>query len=336
MSILKKIIDDNKLTPEDLPKLEGKLFWEGPQRRVNLERFGLLLFLSTIIATYGVLKDSTATVIGAMIIAPLMTPIVATAAAIVMGDLNRVWRALLVVVVGVIGVILVAFISGAIHPVLISFTTNSEITSRVAPSLVDLIVALASGVAGAFAVSRDDIADSLPGVAISISLVPPLTVTGISLSEGQFLATTGSFLLFITNFFSILFAGGLTFSLLGLSMAATVDLQKLVRRKVFIGVTIGTLLVAAPLSFSSYKIIRKSHLNNQAQEIAIKWLEKSNFELTKLDSYKDRLELVITGSGPTPSVIEVGEALEKEREQDVLIRLKIIDSQVEWYPTRMP
>ncbi|MFW2367776.1 MAG: DUF389 domain-containing protein, partial [Desulforhopalus sp.] len=216
MGIVKNIIDDNRFTPEDLPKLEEKLFWEGPKKRISLERFAMLLLLSTIIATYGVLKDSTATVIGAMIIAPLMVPIVATAAALVMGDLNRAGKALMVVVVGVTGVVLVAFVCGVIHPIFISFTTNSQITGRVSPSLGDLIVALASGVAGAFAVSRDDVADSLPGVAISISLVPPLAVSGISLSHGEFLAASGSFLLFITNFFSILLAGGLTFVFLGL------------------------------------------------------------------------------------------------------------------------
>ena len=75
MGVLRNIVDDNKFTPEDLPKFEGKLFFEGAKRRVNLERFAVLLFLSTVIATYGVLGDSTATVIGAMIIAPLMTPL---------------------------------------------------------------------------------------------------------------------------------------------------------------------------------------------------------------------------------------------------------------------
>ena len=63
MGIVSKIIDDNKFAPEDIPKLEGKLFWEGPKRRINLERFAMLLLLSTIIAIYGILKDSTATVI---------------------------------------------------------------------------------------------------------------------------------------------------------------------------------------------------------------------------------------------------------------------------------
>jgi len=333
MGIVSKIIDDNKLTPEDIPKLEGKLFWEGPKRRINLERFAMLLLLSTIIANYGVLKDSTATVIGAMIIAPLMVPIVAAAAALVMGDLNRAGRALLVVAAGVSGVILVAFVSGAIHPIFISFTTNSQIIGRVSPSLGDLIVALASGVAGAFAVSRDDVADSLPGVAISISLVPPLAVTGISLSHGEFLAASGSFLLFITNFFSILLAGGLTFVILGLSLAATHDLKKSIRRKAFIGIIIGTSLVAIPLTLSSFRVARQSHLEYQAQIVAEQWLDQTGYDLVRLDSsLKNRIELVITGTGTPPSLSEFGGALKEKIYRDIQIRLKVIPTSVEYYP----
>lgn len=334
MGIVKNIIDDNRFTPEDLPKLEEKLFWEGPKKRISLERFAMLLLLSTIIATYGVLKDSTATVIGAMIIAPLMVPIVATAAALVMGDLNRAGKALMVVVVGVTGVVLVAFVCGVIHPIFISFTTNSQITGRVSPSLGDLIVALASGVAGAFAVSRDDVADSLPGVAISISLVPPLAVSGISLSHGEFLAASGSFLLFITNFFSILLAGGLTFVFLGLSLASTHDLTRSIRRKAFITIIIGTLLVAIPLSLSSFRVARDSHLEYKAQKIARKWLEQSNFDLIKLDAHADRLEMVITGSGPPPSLSDFSESLDDEFDRDITTQLKVISSQIKFYPTR--
>ena len=74
MGFLRNVADDNKFTPEDLPGFEAKLFFEGVRRRLDLEQFTVLLFLSTVIATYGVLGDSTATVIGAMIIAPLMRP----------------------------------------------------------------------------------------------------------------------------------------------------------------------------------------------------------------------------------------------------------------------
>lgn len=80
MSIVSDMFVANRFTPEDVPRFEAKLFFEGARRRRYYEQFGVLLVLATVIATMGVLGDSTATVIGAMIIAPLMTPIMATAA----------------------------------------------------------------------------------------------------------------------------------------------------------------------------------------------------------------------------------------------------------------
>jgi uncharacterized hydrophobic protein (TIGR00271 family) len=137
----------------------------------------VLLFLSTIIATYGVIGDSVATVIGAMIIAPLMRPIMATAAGLVMGEVRRAGNSFLVVLASVFGVVALAWLLTEINfATVISFDTNSQISGRISPRLIDLFTALAAGTAGAFAMSRDDVADSLPGVAIAVSLVPPLCV----------------------------------------------------------------------------------------------------------------------------------------------------------------
>ena len=94
MSILRNFIDDNQFKREELSAFKEKLFFEGAKRRGELERFVILLFLSTAIATYGVIGDSTAIVIGAMIIAPLMRPIMAITAGLVMGDLQRAGRSL--------------------------------------------------------------------------------------------------------------------------------------------------------------------------------------------------------------------------------------------------
>ncbi len=227
MGLFRNIVDDNKFTPEDVPSFEDKLFFEGDKSRVNLERFAVLLLLSTVIATYGVLGDSTATIIGAMIIAPLMIPIMGTAAGLVMGDMGRAGRSFLKVVGGVAGVIFAAwFIGRFLNTTVVSFTTNSAITGRISPSLTDLMIALASGAAGAFAMSRSDVADSLPGVAISISLVPPLCVVGIGLSAGEWIVASGAMLLFVTNFLSILLAGGGVLA----SLCATIGSGQLERR----------------------------------------------------------------------------------------------------------
>src|SRR5947209_6791869 len=177
-----------------LSTFEDKTFIEGPQTARRLMNFFVLLLTATVIATYGVLSNSTATVIGAMIVAPLMGPIMATTAAVVMGSLPRATRALVLVIAGIVSVIAFSYLLSWVVPdVTISFTSNGEITSRINPGLYSLLTALGAGAAGAFITSRAEIADSIGGVAIAISLVPPLCVVGISLRQGQLDAASGSF-----------------------------------------------------------------------------------------------------------------------------------------------
>jgi uncharacterized membrane protein len=106
MSVINEILRDNRFTPQEIPNFEKKLFFKGARLRPYLVRFTVLLFLSTVIATFGVINDSTATVIGAMIIAPLMTPIMATAAALVMGKMEWSIRSFILVIFGVLIVII--------------------------------------------------------------------------------------------------------------------------------------------------------------------------------------------------------------------------------------
>jgi uncharacterized hydrophobic protein (TIGR00271 family) len=233
VDMFSSIFRDNRFRPEDVPRFEAKLFYEGDRRRPYLERFFVLLILATIIATAGIIGDSTATVIGAMIVAPLMTPIMATAAGLIMGNMSRALNRLSLVLLGVLTVIFLSWLFGVLSPSYLSFSANSQILGRVSPRLIDLIAALASGAAGAFALSREDVADSLPGVAIAISLVPPLCVMGLSLSAGEIDAATGAMLLFMTNFLAIILAGGAVLGILGLNAAARIEVRGTARRKAF-------------------------------------------------------------------------------------------------------
>ncbi len=129
--------------PAYLPTFEDKVFIEGPQTARRLTNFFTLLLLATVIATYGVLSNSTATVIGAMIVAPLMGPIMAITSAVVMGSLPRALRAFALTVAGIIAVILFSYLLSLIVPSFtISFTSDGEITSRINPGLYALLTAL--------------------------------------------------------------------------------------------------------------------------------------------------------------------------------------------------
>lgn len=205
----------SRLVPEQqrrtLDELADELVLERGDRRSKRSAFWTMLTLSAVIASAGVLADSTATVIGAMIIAPLSTPIMGLALAAVRGERNGSLRyvvggALLVIAVGVVF---------SWFPSTTPLADDAQITSRVSPGLLDLVAALATGLAGAVALARRDVAAVLPGVAIAISLVPPLAVVGVCLGSGELGWAFGAFLLFISNFVALELAGVFVFTVLG-------------------------------------------------------------------------------------------------------------------------
>lgn len=323
MGLFQTIVQDNKFRPEDVPAFEQKLFFEGEKRRLSIERFVILLLLATIIATYGVLGDSTATVIGAMIIAPLMTPIMATAAGVSMGRLDRAIRALLTVGAGVTGVIVLSWLIATLYTGVISYNSNTQIVARISPRLLDLIVALASGVAGAFAMSREDVADSLPGVAISISLVPPLCVVGIGLAGNNWDVAQGALLLFITNFFAILLAGGGIFSLLGLSRAATIEIRGPARRRAFGLIFAGVFLIMIPLGLTSRQVTRDTWSQLRASETVEIWAAEENLDVRDVSVHNDIVVILVVGENEPASFPELVTELETTLGRPLSVNLEV-------------
>ena len=142
-------------------------------------RFYLMLGLAAAIATLGLIANSSATIIGAMIIAPLMNPIVSFSYAMVKLRHQLLGKSALTLLTGIFWVILVSFLITELIGIRIA---SSEILARANPNLLDLAVAMASGTAGAFALTRRSIGNALPGVAIAVALVPPLCVVGIGIA----------------------------------------------------------------------------------------------------------------------------------------------------------
>ncbi len=329
MDALSAIFRDNKFRAEDLSGFENKLFFEGTRQRPFLVKYFVLVFLSSIIAVYGVLNDSPATVIGAMIVAPLMTPIMATAAALVMGSMKRSLTSLFLVVAGVALVVGISWLIGISYGVVISFDHNSQIIGRISPRTTDLAIALASGAAGAFAFSRDDISDSLPGVAIAISLVPPLCVAGISLSENHWSAAGGAMLLFMTNFLAILLAGGGVLAFLGLGRAATKTLTGSARRKAFYVIGLGVLLVTIPLTVTSVRVARDSWTQSRTVQVMDAWLRESQYTLHTVRVEESGVTVVIAGKGALPSTAELKEKFRGKKFAPGSVELQIVPIEIE-------
>jgi len=311
-----------------LQAFEAKPFIEGEKTPRRLTNFFVLLLLATVIATYGVLSDSTATVIGAMIVAPLMGPIMATTAAVIMGSTNRALRSLGLVIAGVLSVIVLSYLLAFIVPdVTITYLSNAEITSRIQPGLFALLTALAAGAAGAFITSREEIADSMGGVAISISLVPPLCVVGISLNQGEWSGAAGAMLLFLTNFLAILLAGGLVFMLAGLGSLAVSEMSRRVRRRAYALIIVSTLIIAVPLSVTAYGSFDSAMDNYAASVVAREWLGDSADEILAVTVIDEFVTVSLEGSEQFPPVSELADELAKTLERQVVVNVRLIPAQ---------
>ena len=174
--------------------------------------------LATLVACYGLLQNSTAVVIGAMIIAMLLGPISGMALALVGGDHSLFRRALSAEVGGALVVLGVAFIIGTIHR---GLPLTGEILARTSPNILDLMIALAGGAAGAYATVSPRLSVGLVGVAIATALVPPLSVCSICLARGETRLAFGGFLLFLANLVAIQFASSVVMFLHGYHKIAT-------------------------------------------------------------------------------------------------------------------
>lgn len=283
----------------EVERVRDVLMFDGPQLRHRLIRFWALLVLASAIATYGLLANSVATVIGAMIVAPLMVPIMGTAFGISIGDRRAVGTSLAVLTGGVITTVFVGFLLSlpfrALDP-----TTIDQVMIRTAPRLVDLLAALATGLAGAFATSRKDVSDTLPGVAIAISLVPPLTNAGILFGAERPDLAWGSVLLFVTNLLAIVLMGTFTFTVMGFSQAAIRTLSDQARRTAIALVVVLTLAIIVPLGTSSYRVFVDSVVQARATAAVHDWLKGSDYRFVTATTLDDAVRIVVTGQGAMP------------------------------------
>lgn len=174
--------------------------------------FVLMTVLSTVIASYGLLAGSAAVVIGAMLIAPLMGPIVGVALSVAIGDTLVFRRAFAAELLGV-GIAIGLSVLIGLVPLQLGY--GPEILSRTKPTLYDLIIALAAGVAAAYAVADERVSPALPGVAIATALVPPLAACGLCVAGRHWSWAGGAFLLFVANFLAITTVGAATFLAMG-------------------------------------------------------------------------------------------------------------------------
>jgi uncharacterized hydrophobic protein (TIGR00271 family) len=268
------------LTPEERRAMLDELFFEGPELVPYLYRLTVLMGLASTIAALGLIADSAAVVIGAMLVAPLMTPVMASSASLTMGWTGRQLEAGLLVVLASVEAIAVAWAVSAVVPAFRPVFLSHELLSRTEPSLLDLAIAIAAGAAGAYVTVRRKAAGALPGVAIAVALVPPLAAVGVLLELGRGHLATGALLLYATNLFAIVLSAAVVFLLTGF---VPMGLARRRGRRITLGV-LTTLLavggVAYPLQRESRNVLGKARGEQAVGEAVNEWLDGTSLEVT--------------------------------------------------------
>jgi len=226
-------------------------------------RFYIMVAASTAIASFGLISDSTAVVIGAMLVAPLMTPILGLSLALVRGNALLLGRAIQAITVGTLLTVALAACFGFLMP---GLEATPEMLARTKPNLLDLLVAVFAGLAGAYAMVDEHLSPALPGVAIATAIVPPLANSGLCIALGAYHGAAGSFLLFFTNFLSILLVAAILFIVSGMVRDIKLITTKDLVRK-FGWATISFIIVTALLTKSLYDIIEYKRTKYAINEV---------------------------------------------------------------------
>lgn len=179
--------------------------------------FCVMLSLSASIAALGLLQDSAAIVIGAMLVAPLMTPLIGCGLALIQGNVRLYRQATKAATVGILVALGLSFLIGLMTR---KFEITTELSARGTPNVLDLAIAFLSGMAAAYAMSRPKLIGTIVGVAIATALVPPLVTVGISMAHSEWELTLGAAELFLTNVVAIILGVAMVFYLLGMGRRA--------------------------------------------------------------------------------------------------------------------
>jgi uncharacterized hydrophobic protein (TIGR00271 family) len=293
-----------RVPTEDEHAAVDELIPEGDAFGEYLARFSMLIALSAAIAAFGLLSDSAAVVIGAMLVAPLMTPITAAAAAMVTARNTKLWRALAVVALGTALAIAVGWLTSLIAGGAVVDVRDlpDEVRARTFPTLLDLGVAISAGAAAGYILPRRSAVGALPGVGIAVALVPPLATVGIAAELGLPTEARNAFLLFVTNLAAIVFAAGVALLLTGFRPGQFEGARALRTRLVI--TILAVAIVAIPLYRHSQSVLEDQQLRSTVTRAVEEWDETVRI----VDLVADKrdgsaaVELLVVGQGdPRPA-----------------------------------
>ncbi len=296
--------------------------------------------LSAIIASYGLITNSAAVVIGAMLVAMVLGPITGTALAIIDYRMPLLRRTLFTVIAGVSLVILVGFIVGYIHQ---GQPLSSEILSRTQPTSMDLMIALAGGTAGAYAMVSPHLSVAVVGVAVATALVPPLAASGILFANGETTLGFGAALLALTNIIAIQFTNAMVLWFLGFRRLVDDDYKSSTYLTFFRRNAIALLLLVGLGIYLTINLNvsakQQAFENNVKDAINSHFMDKGNVltntQFVKVDGYQTVRAVIRGENSPTSSDVQKIEAVITQDMADNFPNYLPIKLQLRYLPVKI-
>lgn len=241
------------------------------------QNYLVLTISSCLIATFGLLIDSAAVIIGAMIIAPLMLPLRGLPFATLEGDFKLLRVSFISITVGTL---LSFFCSWFVGTIISIPEFGSEILSRTQPTLIDLLIAIVAGGISGYAKMRPEVGDAIPGTAISVALMPPICVVGLAFSQAEWDIAFGATLLYVTNLIGINLACLILYVLGGYAKSSELA------RTLSWGVsTVLIAMLAVPLGISFFQLVDHAHVNKSVREVLVtrSLVDRPDVEVLRID-----------------------------------------------------
>lgn len=303
------------------------MFNEGARRRSFLWRYAILMALSVCLATFGLIANSPAVIIGAMVVAPLMGPVLGASASLVMGWPRRaVEQSVLVVVAAVGAVALAAGLSQLLPGDLVA--PPSELLARTRPNPLDLGVAIVAGSVGAYTIVRREAAEAMAGAAIAVALVPPLATIGISLEQARFDMAFGATLLVIANVVGVVFSGAVVFLFGGFVPGMTLATGGLRMIRGFRWVAVATALMVVPLHWDGPGLLSPPPEGTDVRGVVEQWSAGSDAPVdviavdVAVEDGVTNVGVVVASSSQLPSVERLAQTLWETLDREVSVELQ--------------
>ncbi len=308
--------------------ISTQLYVDDADRAAYLRRFAVLMALSTLIATFGIATDSAPVVIGAMLVAPLMTPLLGLACALTTAVPRRQLESALTVAGASVGAIALAWLAAKTFPEPRFVTEQSgELLARTKPGTLDMSIALAAGAAGAYVTVHRQVVSALPGAAIAVALIPPLAAVGISIELGRTDLANGAILLYLTNLAGIILAAAITFIVTG--VVARRDGGRFTTRTRW-GLTAATVMVIVlgiPLATAGRNAINTARDEHAIGATVTTWIGSQDIALRSSSIDGDDVLIELAGPRAPTTTSQLAKLIEGNLHRELKVAVRFTTQQ---------